>query len=72
MFPNVLVTYIAWVLQVVNFRGNVQSRIRKLSEGNVQATLLALAGLRRLGLEDKVTAILDEEDMLPAVAQVHI
>lgn len=56
-------------LKVENFRGNVQSRLRKLSEGVVQATLLALAGLKRLGLEDKLTSILSIEEMLPAVAQ---
>eukprot|EP00884_Botryococcus_braunii_P013201 jgi/Botrbrau1/21882/Bobra.0249s0011.1 len=56
-------------LKVENFRGNVQSRIKKLNEGKVQATLLALAGLKRLGLDDKATAILSEEEMLPAVAQ---
>lgn len=56
--------------QVENFRGNVQSRIRKLSEGVCSATLLAYAGLKRLDLTDKATAILDYEEMLPAVAQV--
>lgn len=56
-------------LEVVNFRGNVQSRLRKLSEGECSATLLALAGLKRLGLADKATSVLSEEDMLPAVAQ---
>ena len=56
-------------LEVVNFRGNVQSRLRKLSEGECSATLLALAGLKRLGLADKATSVLSEEEMLPAVAQ---
>jgi hydroxymethylbilane synthase len=56
-------------LEVVNFRGNVQSRIRKLNEGDVAATLLALAGLKRLDLEAEATAVLDEDEMLPAVAQ---
>eukprot|EP00899_Mesostigma_viride_P025903 jgi/Mesvir1/6498/Mv16767-RA.1 len=55
--------------EVVNFRGNVQTRIRKLSEGVVDATLLALAGLKRLGLADQVTTILETDEMLPAVAQ---
>mmetsp|Transcript_1608 Transcript_1608/g.5314 ORF Transcript_1608/g.5314 Transcript_1608/m.5314 type:complete len:391 (-) Transcript_1608:177-1349(-) len=55
--------------QVVNFRGNVQSRLRKLEEGDVAATLLAYAGLRRLDLEDKITSVLSLDDMLPAVAQ---
>lgn len=56
-------------LKVINFRGNVQTRLRKLSEDACDATLLALAGLKRLDLEDKATTILSEEDMLPAVAQ---
>ena len=56
-------------LQVENFRGNVQTRLRKLEEGSVQATLLALAGLKRLNMMDKLTAILEIDDMLPAVAQ---
>jgi hydroxymethylbilane synthase len=56
-------------LQVLNFRGNVQTRIRKLNEGVVDATLLALAGLKRLGLADKATSVLSTEEMLPAVAQ---
>lgn len=47
----------------------MQSRIRKLSEGVCSATLLALAGLKRLDLEEKATAILSFEEMLPAVAQ---
>jgi len=56
-------------LQVINFRGNVQTRLRKLSENACDATLLALAGLKRLDLADKATSILSEEEMLPAVAQ---
>lgn len=56
-------------LRVINFRGNVQTRLRKLEEGECDATLLALAGLKRLSLEDRATAVLDTEDMLPAVAQ---
>ncbi|XP_047317475.1 porphobilinogen deaminase, chloroplastic [Impatiens glandulifera] len=52
-----------------NFRGNVQTRLRKLNEGVVQATLLALAGLKRLNMTENVTSILSIEDMLPAVAQ---
>lgn len=55
---------------MVNFRGNVQSRLRKLNEKVVDATLLALAGLKRLGMADKLTAVLEIDDMLPAVAQV--
>eukprot|EP00891_Asterochloris_glomerata_P006917 jgi/Astpho2/6917/Aster-01784 len=56
-------------LQVVSFRGNVQTRLRKLNEKVVDATLLALAGLKRLSMDDKLTSILSTEDMLPAVAQ---
>ena len=50
-------------------RGNVGTRLAKLAAGEVDATLLALAGLKRLGLADKATAILSSEEMLPAVAQ---
>ena len=57
--------------QVVNFRGNVQTRLRKLQDGVVSATLLALAGLKRLGMAEKATSILSVDDMLPAVAQVR-
>ncbi|XP_009414508.2 porphobilinogen deaminase, chloroplastic isoform X1 [Musa acuminata AAA Group] len=56
-------------LKVVNFRGNVQTRLKKLNEGEVQATLLALAGLKRLNMTKNVTAILSIEEMLPAIAQ---
>jgi len=56
-------------LNVVTFRGNVETRLRKLDEGIVDATLLALAGLRRLGLEQAATAILDADAFLPAVGQ---
>lgn len=56
-------------LKVVNFRGNVQTRLRKLSEGVVDATLLALAGLARMDMTDAATSILDQDEMLPAVAQ---
>ena len=45
-------------MQVINFRGNVQTRLRKLEEGACDATLLALAGLKRLDLADKATSIL--------------
>ncbi|XP_065862215.1 porphobilinogen deaminase, chloroplastic isoform X2 [Euphorbia lathyris] len=52
-----------------NFRGNVQTRLRKLNEGVVKATLLALAGLKRLDMTENVTSILSIDEMLPAVAQ---
>jgi hydroxymethylbilane synthase len=56
-------------LRVVDFRGNVETRIKKLGEGQADATLLALAGLERLGLASHATSILSTEEMLPAVAQ---
>lgn len=56
-------------LKCVNFRGNVQTRLRKLDEGVVDATLLAYAGLKRMDMQDEATAVLEMDEMLPAVAQ---
>lgn len=56
-------------LEVVTYRGNVEGRLRKLTEGVVDATLLACAGLRRLGMEHEITSVIEPEEMLPAVAQ---
>jgi hydroxymethylbilane synthase len=56
-------------LRIVPLRGNVNTRIRKLDAGEVDATLLALCGLERLGLAHRATEILSPEIMLPAVAQ---
>jgi hydroxymethylbilane synthase len=56
-------------LKVVTFRGNVGTRLKKLSEGAADATLLALAGLDRLGMRDAATAILSVDEMMPAPAQ---
>jgi len=56
-------------LQVVPLRGNVDTRLRKLQEGAVDATLLACAGLARLGLSSRITQPVSIDDMLPAVAQ---
>ena len=56
-------------LSVINFRGNVQTRLRKLSEGVVDATMLAYAGLSRMDMTDNATTVLSTEEMLPAVAQ---
>jgi len=56
-------------IEVVMYRGNLQTRLRKLAEGAVDATLLAYAGLRRLGLDGEVTSLLEVEDFLPAVGQ---
>lgn len=65
----------AWVLnrrpdlEVVLFRGNVDSRLRKLKDGEAAATFLAIAGLNRLGLADRATRIMGLDDMLPSVSQ---
>jgi len=56
-------------LKCVNFRGNVQTRLRKLDEGVVDATLLAYAGLKRMDMADEATQVLDMDEMLPAIAQ---
>jgi len=56
-------------LKCVNFRGNVQTRLRKLDDGVVDATLLAIAGLKRMEMQDCATAVLEWDEMLPAVAQ---
>ena len=52
-----------------DFRGNVDTRLRKLKAGEVDATLLACAGLNRLGLKHEITAAIAVEDMLPALGQ---
>jgi hydroxymethylbilane synthase len=54
-------------LEVVQLRGNVDTRLRKLAEGQADALVLALAGLQRLGREDAVTAIVDQ--FVPAAGQ---
>ncbi len=56
-------------LQVVEFRGNVQTRLRKLSEGVAEATFLAMAGLNRLNMTEVPRVPIEVDDMLPAVAQ---
>ena len=56
-------------LRVIEFRGNVQTRLRKLQDGVAEATFLAVAGLKRLGLQNQITAPIPIEEMLPAVAQ---
>jgi hydroxymethylbilane synthase len=56
-------------IDVVMFRGNVQTRLRKLDAGEVAATLLANAGLRRLGLADVITELLPVETFPPAPGQ---
>ncbi len=56
-------------LEVVEFRGNVQTRMKKLGDGVADATFLAMAGLRRLGMEEVARSAIAVEDVLPAVAQ---
>jgi hydroxymethylbilane synthase len=56
-------------LKLVEFRGNVQTRMRKLEEGVAHATFLAMAGLTRLGMTGVVRSAIEPEEMLPAVAQ---
>lgn len=56
-------------LQVVNLRGSVQTRLAKVESGTIHATLLAMAGLNRLGRPDAASAPIAAEEILPAVAQ---
>ncbi len=56
-------------LKIVPFRGNVGTRLNKLKSAKVDATVLAVAGLKRLGLAGEITEILDINDMIPAAGQ---
>ena len=56
-------------LRIVPLRGNVETRLKKIADGHADATLLALAGLVRLGLESRASSILSTDIMLPAAAQ---
>jgi hydroxymethylbilane synthase len=56
-------------LKIEPLRGNVQTRLRKLDEGQYAAIILAAAGLKRLGLGDRIRAFISSEDSLPAVGQ---
>lgn len=56
-------------LQLVEFRGNVQTRLKKLEDGVADCSFLAMAGLTRLGMTDRATAAIEPGEMLPAVAQ---
>jgi hydroxymethylbilane synthase len=59
-------------LEIVGFRGNVQTRLRKLEEGVAAGTFLAVAGLKRLGLADRIAQSIPTDVMLPAVAQAAV
>ncbi|MEE3069800.1 MAG: hydroxymethylbilane synthase [Pseudomonadota bacterium] len=56
-------------LKVVEFRGNVQTRLKKLQDGVADCTFLAMAGLNRLGMSDVAKSAISPDEMLPAVAQ---
>lgn len=56
-------------LTIVEFRGNVQTRLKKLAAGVADATFLAMAGLNRMGMDEVPKAAIAVEDMLPAIAQ---
>lgn len=56
-------------LKIESLRGNLQTRLRKLDEGQYAAIILAAAGLKRLGLESRITDLIDTEDSIPAVGQ---
>ena len=56
-------------LRIVDLRGNVETRLRKLEAGDADATLLALAGLKRLGLADAAATVFELDEFLPAVGQ---
>ena len=56
-------------LRLVEFRGNVQTRMKKLEDGVAAATFLAMAGLNRLGLTHVARGVIEPDEMLPAVAQ---
>jgi hydroxymethylbilane synthase len=56
-------------LQIKSLRGNVNTRLRKLDEGEYDAIILAAAGLKRLGFEARITALIGPEQSLPAIGQ---
>ncbi len=56
-------------LQIKSLRGNVNTRLRKLDEGEYDAIILAAAGLIRLGFQDRITAFISAEQSLPAIGQ---
>jgi len=56
-------------LRIEPLRGNLDTRLRKLDEGQYDAIVLAAAGLKRLGLADRIRAVIDTDDMLPAAGQ---
>jgi hydroxymethylbilane synthase len=64
-----LVKHLRPDLRIVPLRGNVETRLRKLEAGDADATVLAVAGLKRLGLFAAATAVFDIDEFIPAVGQ---
>jgi hydroxymethylbilane synthase len=56
-------------IEIVSLRGNLDTRLRKLDEGQFDAIILAAAGIRRLGFDDRISELLEPEVSLPAIAQ---
>jgi hydroxymethylbilane synthase len=56
-------------VEILDLRGNVNTRLAKLDAGDYDAIVLASAGLKRLGMAQRITRALEAEDMLPAIAQ---
>jgi len=56
-------------LQIKDLRGNVNTRLKKLDDGEYSAIILAAAGLKRLGFDERITSLLSDEESLPAVGQ---
>jgi hydroxymethylbilane synthase len=56
-------------LKIVNFRGNVNTRLKKIENGEVDATILAVAGLKRIKMEHYIASIISRDIMLPAIGQ---
>lgn len=66
---QVLFRHAARGYNIVPFRGNVETRLKKIQSGEVDAALLAVAGLKRLGLEGEISQILEPDEILPAPGQ---
>jgi hydroxymethylbilane synthase len=61
--------YLRRDILIKDLRGNVDTRLRKLDEGEYDALILATAGLRRMGIDDRISGIISPDEMLPAVGQ---
>lgn len=56
-------------LKIIHFRGNLQTRLKKLDNGEVDAIILAVSGLNRIGLQNRITQIIPTNIMMPAISQ---